>query len=284
MTDSQFVAIVACLLLFSVLIMSMLPRPGNVPIDATVVDRHLELVRRGDVIALSGDVVDDAHRATLAAALTSRFPGLTLAMTLQTREADSPDDQWRALTLASIDLLAQTASATLRLSADGLTIDGLAAGQEALARRVDDVAALGGPDFVVEINTEVVELIEEAAACRAMFASIIGDPVRFVWGTAELRPLAYPLLERYAEFALDCPSHTLSIIGHTDARGDAEYNLELSLERADAVAAFLESRGVELERLVTRGAGSLEPIADNSTIGGRSRNRRIEIELLEPLR
>jgi peptidoglycan-binding protein ArfA len=283
-TDSQFVTSVAFLILVGALILSVLPKEEHAPGNPASVDRRLELVQRSNVIALSGDVVDDEHREALAAALTSRFPDRTLAITLSTGKAASPDDQWRALTLASVDLLAQTAAATLRLSADGLTINGLAAGRQRLAQQVDDVAALGGPDFVVEFDTETVEPVEEASACRTMFASIAGDPVRFVWGTAELQPLAYPLLERYAEFALDCPSHTLAISGHTDARGDAEYNLELSLERADAVAAFLESRGVRLERLVTRGAGSLEPIADNSTIGGRSRNRRIEIELLEPLR
>jgi outer membrane protein OmpA-like peptidoglycan-associated protein len=73
------------------------------------------------------------------------------------------------------------------------------------------------------------------------------------------------------------PELRVEVEGHTDSTGPAKYNLELSRRRAEAVLAFLGSRGVPLERLRARGYGEAQPVADNATEGGRRRNRRVDI-------
>jgi outer membrane protein OmpA-like peptidoglycan-associated protein len=55
---------------------------------------------------------------------------------------------------------------------------------------------------------------------------------------------------------------------------------ELSLQRADAAANYLATKGIPRERLLTEGAASSEPVAENSTIEGQARNRRVEITVL----
>jgi OOP family OmpA-OmpF porin len=69
-------------------------------------------------------------------------------------------------------------------------------------------------------------------------------------------------------------------IGHTDAVGGNEYNQKLSVRRAEAVKAYLVSKGIEPNRIYTEGKGKTQPIADNRTDAGRAKNRRTEIEVV----
>lgn len=69
----------------------------------------------------------------------------------------------------------------------------------------------------------------------------------------------------------------LTLEGHTDTYGDAAYNLELSKRRAAAVAEVMINHGMQRKNIVVRGMGGSKPIADNSTLAGRSENRRVTI-------
>jgi OOP family OmpA-OmpF porin len=68
----------------------------------------------------------------------------------------------------------------------------------------------------------------------------------------------------------------VTIIGHTDSRGTAEYNQALSETRARAVAKYLHYKGVSLDRIKVFGMGEDQPVADNETDPGRAKNRRVE--------
>jgi OOP family OmpA-OmpF porin len=69
-------------------------------------------------------------------------------------------------------------------------------------------------------------------------------------------------------------------IGHTDSIGTNAYNQKLPVRRANAVKAYLVSKGVEANRIYTEGKGETQPIADNRTKEGRAKNRRVEIEVV----
>ncbi|MDJ1006707.1 MAG: OmpA family protein [Paracoccaceae bacterium] len=75
------------------------------------------------------------------------------------------------------------------------------------------------------------------------------------------------------------PETSVQVVGHTDNVGSFEYNRDLSLRRANAVASILQSGGVRSSRLRTFGAGYDQPIASNSTAEGRAANRRVEITI-----
>ena len=69
-------------------------------------------------------------------------------------------------------------------------------------------------------------------------------------------------------------------VGHTDSVGTDAYNQKLSVRRAEAVKAYLVSKGVEKNRVYTEGKGEKQPVADNKTAEGRAKNRRVEIEVV----
>ncbi len=69
-------------------------------------------------------------------------------------------------------------------------------------------------------------------------------------------------------------------VGHTDSVGSDAYNQQLSVKRADAVKAYLVSKGMEKNRVYTEGKGEKQPVADNKTDAGRAKNRRVEIEVV----
>ena len=69
-------------------------------------------------------------------------------------------------------------------------------------------------------------------------------------------------------------------VGHTDSVGSDAYNQKLSVKRADAVKAYLVSKGIEKNRVYTEGKGEKQAVADNKTAAGRAKNRRVEIEVV----
>jgi len=106
----------------------------------------------------------------------------------------------------------------------------------------------------------------------------LGDVV-FEAGKASLQPSAMTAIDRLAQLLAVYPERSVRIEGHTDSAGDDAANQMLSERRADAVRDALLARGVEAARVEAVGYGEARPIADNGTLDGRQKNRRIEIVL-----
>jgi len=103
------------------------------------------------------------------------------------------------------------------------------------------------------------------------------DDVLFENETAVLRPGAARKLLPLAKYILNHPLDTIAVEGHTDNIGTAEFNLNLSSRRAEAIERALSDVGVSSRRVTTKGMGEHYPIASNNTELGRSQNRRVEI-------
>jgi len=110
-------------------------------------------------------------------------------------------------------------------------------------------------------------------------AVTVQNEVLFDFNSAGLRSASRDSLRQMANVFQQYPNTTLSIQGHTDSIGSSSYNHRLSVRRADAVAYYLESLGVNSGRLETLGFGESQPRATNSTASGRQANRRVEIHV-----
>jgi len=108
----------------------------------------------------------------------------------------------------------------------------------------------------------------------------LGD-VLFASGQAQLVEGARSSLEEVVDLLQTEPDKKIRVEGHTDSRGDAEANLKLSEQRAQAVLDALVSMGVDKERISAMGMGEDFPIDSNETEEGRARNRRVDVILLD---
>lgn len=108
--------------------------------------------------------------------------------------------------------------------------------------------------------------------------SLAGDA--FASGQASLTGVAASSVKALAAYLQAGPSASVRIEGHTDSQGTAAANLMLSQRRADAVRDVLVAAGVPRAKVQAVGRGQLQPVADNASAAGRSRNRRVEIIIL----
>jgi outer membrane protein OmpA-like peptidoglycan-associated protein len=114
----------------------------------------------------------------------------------------------------------------------------------------------------------------------AKFTGVI-EGIFFDTAKASIRKKSRPKLDAAVEVLQKFSDLRIEISGHTDSKGDDEYNRELSEKRADAVKDYLVGKGVSADRIETRGAGENEPRESNGTKAGRAKNRRIEFKLLQ---
>ncbi len=104
--------------------------------------------------------------------------------------------------------------------------------------------------------------------------------ILFATDSANLRPDLQRDLRTVGQNLLAYPDTTVQVVGHTDNTGDANYNQNLSRQRAQAVANILMNEGVPSFRVQSIGRGEDQPIASNLTPDGRAQNRRVEIVIL----
>lgn len=108
----------------------------------------------------------------------------------------------------------------------------------------------------------------------------LGD-VFFETGKAVLMPGGLQAIDKLANFLAKNPDRGVLIEGHTDSVGTAEYNMQLSQKRAEAVSEALQKRAINAERITTKGYGESYPVAGNNTAEGRQLNRRVEIVVVK---
>jgi len=110
---------------------------------------------------------------------------------------------------------------------------------------------------------------------------VLEEPIRFETGTARLDANAIVLLDDVVEALQGAPTLRIRIEGHTDTSGTDAQNQKLSVDRAEAVRAYLEDHGIDADRMESVGYGSDRPVDTNRTSTGRAKNRRIEIHVID---
>ncbi|RJS93810.1 glycine zipper 2TM domain-containing protein [Salinisphaera sp. Q1T1-3] len=110
----------------------------------------------------------------------------------------------------------------------------------------------------------------------------IASDASFGVDSASLSPNAQNTFNTIANVLKDYDKTATHVVGFTDSTGSAQHNLSLSQSRAQSVAQFLNSRGVNSQRVLTWARGQTEPVASNATAAGRAQNRRVAI-VIKPI-
>jgi len=103
--------------------------------------------------------------------------------------------------------------------------------------------------------------------------------ITFKTASADLNANFYKVLDSVALVVKEFDKTTIDVEGHTDSDGSEAYNQQLSLNRANYVGSYLQSHGVNGQRIVAFGAGEARPVASNGTAEGKQQNRRVELKL-----
>lgn len=164
---------------------------------------------------------------------------------------------------------------------------------------IDDVSLHEMPPPVVaKFDTVVPAIIDTIRALTTVEANFGNDTTRpiieiiadktfilknilFETNRAVLLPSSYSELDAFAAYLVKNPLLYIEIGGHTDNTGGEEQNKILSEKRANTVADYLITKGVELTRVTFKGYGSTKPIANNSTEEGKKQNRRVEFKVIK---
>ena len=102
----------------------------------------------------------------------------------------------------------------------------------------------------------------------------------FDFDKSVLKPEGKAKLDDLASKVQNINLEVIIAVGHTDSVGSDAYNQKLSVRRAEAVKAYLVSKGIDKSRVYTEGKGEKQPVASNKTADGRAKNRRVEIEVV----
>jgi outer membrane protein OmpA-like peptidoglycan-associated protein len=121
-----------------------------------------------------------------------------------------------------------------------------------------------------------VESVNEGEAIKVTFES----GILFASNSSTLNAASRTSLDKFATSLKNNADTDVKIYGHTDSTGSDAINNPLSQRRAESVYNYLMSSGIAGARIDFQGFGSTQPVADNSTVAGRSQNRRVEVFIL----
>ncbi len=166
---------------------------------------------------------------------------------------------------------------------NGLGQSNIAPGSVSLQVRAEGFAVINQSFKVGPGETKLVEVQMRPTQVELTVEKIeIKGEVYFDTAKAVIKAESFPLLDEVAQVLLDHPEVLrLRIEGHTDSRGDAGYNLQLSKERAASVMTYLTEKGVATERLESEGYGESKPLVRGNNEKAWSKNRRVDFFVAE---
>jgi outer membrane protein OmpA-like peptidoglycan-associated protein len=138
----------------------------------------------------------------------------------------------------------------------------------------DDVISKGFDNAIVKtyILADLAE--EELEGIEQSFGEIANS--YFAFNEFRIPESSYPILDQLVDILNKYNNISLEIAAHTDNVGTPDYNMDLSIRRANQLTEYLIEKGISEDRVFAMGYGETRPIASNDTEGGRDMNRRVE--------
>lgn len=243
--------------------------------------------RDGDRVVLSGATPSENAHADILAAAGEAFPNAERVDEMHVA-GGAASSRFTEMARTAVRLLAGLNTGEARIVDSQIVFigDGNQQGVDALRRAFADPPAPFRSRLAVTIDGLDVEHPElqglnlvggDAETCERAFDRLMErNVINFAQGSASIDHSSRSTLNALASVALRCDRFSIEVAGHTDNQGGRELNMDLSRQRADAVAAYLAGQGVARSRLTARGYGPDRPRASNASEAGQAANRRIE--------
>lgn len=169
--------------------------------------------------------------------------------------------------------------AGVKVNADGCPLDTDGDGIPDYLDKCPTVPAPGTPDGCPPKAVEPAPQPAPAPVVDTTPRKLVLEGVNFSSDSAKLAPESVAILDNAAATlkGWEDVKVMIEVAGHTDSTGSAAYNQKLSERRANTVREYLISKGIEADRLIAKGYGESQPVADNKTREGRYKNRRVEL-------
>ncbi len=146
---------------------------------------------------------------------------------------------------------------------------------DALKRKVVPNSTAPSPDDIAGVQPAELDEKEKELIKKTY------EGLQFANGKTTILKASYGQLNLFADMLKDKKDYNLFLKGYTDNVGSEESNLKLSQGRADAVKDYLVNKGIDAQRITSEGFGMENPIGDNNTADGRSKNRRVEFIVVQ---
>lgn len=196
-----------------------------------------------------------------------------------------PNSTWLSTALSLLPLAQQANNeGSIALEDKSVTVTGMVDSDEAKAKllAIANQEALAGISVIDRITVKGKVTTAQAADFQAKLNQMIaGKIVEFETGKDIITPKGKEILDQMVQVLEQVPGIPVEVGGHTDARGPAAFNLDLSRRRAAACRQYLMGKGVPSSRLSAKGYGASKPVADNETPEGQQKNRRIEFTVVK---
>ena len=141
-----------------------------------------------------------------------------------------------------------------------------------IGKQMDKKAA----ELAAAMEDAQVETVTDVNGLEAIKVTM-DNGILFDFNKSTLKPAAKAQLDKFAAEMADLPETNINVYGHTDNIGSADANKKVSTQRAQAVAKYLNGKGIKNDRMLAEGLSFDFPIADNATEEGRAQNRRVEL-------
>ena len=240
----------------------------------------------GTVLTLSGSLPDQATKTNLINSAEKVF-GLSNVVDQLEIKPNLGDAVWLEQARAVFPLLKSTIKdGTFVFNDKTIEVRGEVSGEEAktkILRSLDNIAGtqLTVNDQLQTPNSRGGKARKAGPQQVKLNELLLGKIVEFDSGSSRIRNDSHKLLDSIIDVLGSNSNTQIEISGHTDNTGKEEKNLRLSQRRADAVKKYLVDKGLNVKRVAAVGMGSSQPIADENSLEGQRKNRRIEFIVQE---
>lgn len=227
-------------------------------------------------ILVTGTVADEASKAAVLARLRELYGAERVVDQVAVGAVAVPAN-WNAhvqkLLTPNLKLITRG-----QLSIDGsiVSVRGEVANEAQRQQIASEIATSLNPTYTVNNGLRIA-----AAEQGVLDAALDKRIIEFDSGQASITPAGLAILDEMAAAMQKLKGRKVEVIGHTDNTGLRASNVSLSQARAEAVRNYLASKGIAPDTVLTSGQGPDRPVASNTTVDGRARNRRIEFRIAE---